>query len=55
MSDDTLIEQERGVLDVVKRIDLLKSNQKLSFEEKVQIAELVLSILKEEKSKPVVQ
>ena len=55
MSQDSSSQQDSGVLDVVKRLELLKSTQEISFQEKVQIAELVLSILEEERVKQLVQ
>lgn len=55
MTDDIFTLYDNELKNVVHRIELLKSSEKITLEEKIQIAELVLAILEEEKQRPPVQ
>jgi hypothetical protein len=44
---DIQIHTDPEIVEVVRRIDSLRSTENISLEEKIQIAELVLSILEE--------
>lgn len=55
MTNDIITNYYDGLEDVVRRIELLKSSEKISVEEKIKIAELVLSILEEEKARNIIQ
>jgi hypothetical protein len=51
---DIQIHTDPEIVEVVRRIDSLKSTETVSLEEKIRIAELVLSILEERKKDDVV-
>ena len=51
---DIQIHSTPEIIEVVRRIDSLKSTETVSLEEKIRIAELVLSILEERKKDDVV-
>ena len=55
MTTDTFDYADSEIQDVLRRIELLKSSEIISLEEKIKIAELVLSILKEEDARTTVQ
>ena len=55
MTNDSITNHLDGLDDVVRRIELLKSTENISLEEKIKIAELVLSILEEEKARKIIQ
>jgi endonuclease III len=51
---DIQIHTDPEIVEVVRRIDSLRSTENVSLEEKIRIAELVLSILEERKKDDVV-
>jgi endonuclease III len=51
---DIQIHTDPEIVEVVRRIDSLRSTENISLEEKIRIAELVLSILEERKKDDVV-
>jgi hypothetical protein len=51
---DIQIHTDPEIVEVVRRIDSLRSTENVSLEEKIRIAELVLSILEEKKKDEVV-
>ena len=51
---DREIHTDPEIVEVVRRIDSLRSTENVSLEEKIRIAELVLSILEERKKGDVV-
>ncbi len=55
MNDNTFARYDSELADVLRRIELLKSSESISLEEKIKIAELVLSILEEERAREMIQ
>ena len=55
MTNDTFEHADSEIQDVLRRIELLKSSKEISLEEKIKIAELVLSILEEERAQKIIQ
>jgi hypothetical protein len=55
MNDNIFAQYDSELAHVLRRIELLKSSEAISLEEKIKIAELVLSILEEEKARTIVQ
>jgi endonuclease III len=51
---DIQIHTDPEIVEVVRRIDSLRSTENVSLEEKIRIAELVVSILEERKKDDVV-
>jgi hypothetical protein len=51
---DIQIHTDPEIVEVVRRIDSLRSTENVSLEEKIRIAELVLSIIEEKKKDEIV-
>jgi hypothetical protein len=58
VAEDFMDEVQTGITpeitEVLRRIDSLKSAENISLEEKIRIAELVLSVIEEDKKEDVV-
>lgn len=55
MNSDHFNHSDSDLANIIRRIELLKRSDSISLEDKIRIAELVLSILEEEKTKEILQ